>query len=420
MMKRKECIALILAGGRGSRLGSLTSHMAKPMMFFGGNYRLIDFTLSNCKHSGIDTIGILTQYLGIDLQVYINDGHIWNLNSPKGGVFMLPSSLDEKQQYRGTADAVYKNSDFIESYSPEYVMILSGDHVYKMNYAKMLSFHKQNQADMTLASIAVPKNAVSHYGMLTVDENNLITDFREKPNTYKSNLASMGIYIFNWNTLKKYLVADQVNKYSQNDFGRDIIPLMLKSGEKICAYRYDDYWQDVGTVESLWKSNMDLLCPQSPFCIQSENWEIFTSYRSESLCYKSRQASVQNSIISGDCTIHGKIRRAVLSDAVIIREGAEVTDTVIMPNVYIGKNAKIHKAVIGPNSVIMDDTKIGIADESEHYIDNFTRENGISLIGPWSHISNKNKFTQNLHTKEISTQKTVSFAELRKKMLKQL
>jgi len=410
MERRNECIALILAGGRGSRLGALTSHMAKPMMFFGGNYRLIDFTLSNCKHSGINTIGILTQYFGTDLQIYINDGHTWNLNSPEGGVFMLPAGNNEEQQYNGTADAVYKNISFVDKHSPESVFVLSGDHICKMDYARMLSFHKQNQASMTVASITVPASEFLNYGMLSADENNVITDFKEKPYTYKSNLASMGIYIFKWSVLKKHLIDDHKNKYSQNDFGRNIIPLMLQSGEKMYSYRYNDYWRDVGTVENLWKSNMDLLRVPSPFHIQSENWEIFTSYKAESRCYKSRHASVRNSIVSGTYTIHGKVKRTVLSDAVIIREGAEITDTVIMPNVYIGKNVKIHKAVIGPNSVIMDGTKIGITDETGYYVDNFERAHGISLVGPWSRVSNNNKFVPNLRAEKSTNKKSLVFS----------
>jgi glucose-1-phosphate adenylyltransferase len=354
-IRSSEYIAMILAGGRGERLRSLTSALAKPLVFYGGSYRIVDFTLSNCYHSGINAIGVLTQHLSADLHAYIGDGRVWNLTNR---VCVLPAER-KGARYRGTADAIYQNMDYIDRFSPKHVLILSGDHVYKMNYNGLVAFHAKNDADLTIAATEVPLAETSDYGIIEADECGKILEFQEKPSRAKSRLASMGIYVFKWDALKKQLIADRREKNSKNDFGHNIIPAMLTDRQRVFTYRFHGYWRDVGTVESLWKSNMDLLQDPPRFSLGNDAWSIFTAFHARLPGNLSKSASVKNSILSGDCSVRGRVERSVLSDSVIVSEGAEVIESVVMPNVYIGPNARIYRAIIGPNTNIMEGVEIG-------------------------------------------------------------
>jgi glucose-1-phosphate adenylyltransferase len=369
---------MILAGGRGERLGSLTSGLAKPLIYYGGNHRIIDFTLSNCRHSGIDAIGVLTQHLSTDLHAYIGDGRAWNLPDR---VQVLPAER-KSERYRGTADAVYQNMDYIERFSPKHVLILSGDHIYKMNYNDLLAFHERNGADLTIASVEVPSAEASKYGILQTDGDGRVVEFHEKPDHAKGNLASMGIYIFKWDVLRKRLIEDKHEQDSKNDFGHNVIPTLLTATQGVFAYRFCGYWRDVGTVESLWESHMDLLGAAPRFSVRDDVWEIFTVFRARLPGKVSKNASVHDSVLSGSCSVRGRVERSVLSDSVIVSDGAEVTDSVIMPNVYIGPNARIRKAIVGPNANIMRGVEIGNESGTDSYVSNALCANGVSLIGP--------------------------------------
>lgn len=378
-MKRKECMAVILAGGRGERLGALTKYSSKPAVPFGGSHRIIDFTLSNCSHSEIDTICVLSQHFSTGLHYYIDS--IRNLDMENGcRVIMRPSSRG-MSPYSGTANAVFQNIAFIDRINPEHVLVLAGDHIYKMDYRKMLAFHEDTNADVTVASTYVPIKQASRYGILNVNQSGRISEFEEKPLCAKSNLASMGIYVFKWSVLRQYLSEDNINKFSQHDFGRNIIPFMLASSENVYAYEYNGYWKDVGTVDSLWESNMDLIQMPPKFNINDDKWEIFCSRNSALPSYTSRRTVIKQSSISGGCSIFGRVERSILSDSVIVREGAEIIDSVIMPNAYIGKNTKIYKTIVGSQAKIMDNVKIGTDYGISSFVDQISTNN-VSLIGP--------------------------------------
>lgn len=398
-MHRKECIAMLLAGGKGTRLGALTNHIAKPVVYFGGKYRIIDFTLSNCAHSGINSLGVLTQYNSMALHDYINNGQPWDFNRLDGGVFMLPSSRCGGV-YTGTANAVYQNIDFIEKFNPEHVLVLSGDHVYKMDYGKMLDFHKKTDADITISAISVPLEEASRFGILSVAGDGKITDFEEKPVIPKSNLASMGIYLFKWDRLKSYLATDQNNTHSEHDFGKNIIPAALSANEKMYAYQFDGYWRDVGTLQSLWESNMDLLKDTPPINLYDDNWKIITRTQHHASCYLSSQAEVKQSIVAEGCHVYGRLSNSILFDSVTVEEDAEVIDSIIMPNVIIGKGAKVHKSVIGNNVFVGANAVIGSDYGINDFLDNRICSKDISLIGPGIFIDKEAKIIKNSHIDE--------------------
>ncbi|MBQ5783230.1 MAG: glucose-1-phosphate adenylyltransferase, partial [Oscillospiraceae bacterium] len=305
----KECVAMLLAGGQGSRLYALTQSMAKPAVYFGGKYRIIDFPLSNCVNSGIDTVGVLTQYQPLELNEYLGNGQPWDLDRMYGGVHVLPpyQKATGSDWYKGTANAIYQNINFIERYDPEYVLILSGDHIYKMDYAKMLEAHKEKEADITIAVLDVPKEEASRFGIMTCNEEGRIVKFTEKPKNPDSTLASMGIYIFTWEKLKKYLIEDEANPESENDFGKNIITSMLADQQKLYAYRFEGYWKDVGTIDSLWESNMDLLDPNVPFDVWDKEWKIYSRTLNSPPQYVSEKGVVENSMISEGCAVDGTI-----------------------------------------------------------------------------------------------------------------
>lgn len=360
-MPKKKMIAMLLAGGQGSRLGELTKSMAKPAVPFGGKYRIIDFPLSNCVNSDIDTVGVLTQYEPLALNAYLGSGQPWDLDRMNGGVFVLPPyvSGSEGQWYSGTANAIYQNIPFIDQYEPEYVLILSGDHIYKMDYAKMLSFHEKKGADATIAVLTVPMEEASRFGIMNTDEEERITDFEEKPKVPKSNKASMGIYIFNWRILRPYLVADEADTDSAHDFGKNIIPKMLRSGAALYAYSFQGYWKDVGTLKSLWEANMDLLGSKPEFSLADKEWRIYSKSPAMPPHYLSGDADVTNSIVSEGCVVYGNVKGSVLFTGVRVGSGAEITDSIVMPNAVIGENAVIRKAIIGEGAVIAAGAFVG-------------------------------------------------------------
>lgn len=357
----KECVAMLLAGGQGTRLGVLTKDTAKPAVPFGGKYRIIDFPLSNCINSGIDTIGVLTQYQPFDLNQYIGNGQPWDLDRLNGGVYVLPPYVKGKhgEWYKGTANAIYQNIAFIDKFMPKYVLILSGDHIYKMDYSKMLDEHKEKNADCTIAVFNVPIEEASRFGIMNTNESGEVYEFEEKPKKPKSTLASMGIYIFTWDKLKKYLVEDELNKSSSNDFGKNIIPNMLGNGEKLIAYEFSGYWKDVGTISSLWEANMDLLDTDSGLILNDDKWKIYARSTAEPPHYTGADAVIQNSLITEGCTIHGKIKNSVLSPSVTIGEGAIVEGSTIMPGAVIQEGAEVRFSIIGAGAVVGANAKIG-------------------------------------------------------------
>lgn len=361
-MVSKDCVAMILAGGQGSRLGALTKNVAKPAVPFGGKYRIIDFPLSNCVHSGINTVGVLTQYQPLELNRYIGNGNPWDLDRSHGGVYVLPPYQSAKagEWYKGTANAIYQNLSFLESFKPENVLILSGDHIYKMHYGEMLKAHKESGAAVTIAVMPVPWEEASRFGIMNVDEEGTITDFEEKPAEPKSNLASMGIYIFTYEVLKKYLEADERDPSSANDFGKNIIPTMLENGEKMVSFRFEGYWKDVGTIHSLWEANMDLVDQPPKFDLNDRSWSIYSRNMALAPHYVGQNAKITNSTITEGCFIDGEIKHSVIFGGVELGEGSVVSDSVIMPGAKIGKNVVIEKAVIGADAVIGDGAKVGV------------------------------------------------------------
>ncbi|WP_342432720.1 glucose-1-phosphate adenylyltransferase [Neobacillus sp. FSL H8-0543] len=359
-MAKKKCVAMLLAGGKGSRLNSLTKDLAKPAVPFGGKYRIIDFTLSNCANSGIDTVGVLTQYQPLVLNSYIGIGSAWDLDRKDGGVTVLPpySESSEVKWYTGTASAIYQNLNYLKQYQPEYVLILSGDHIYKMNYENMLEYHIQQRADVTISLIEVPWAEASRFGIMNTNEDMRVTEFEEKPANPKNNLASMGIYIFNWNVLKEYLEMDARTASSSHDFGKDVIPMLLEEKKKLYAYPFKGYWKDVGTVQSLWEANMDLLNDECTLDLFDHDWRIYSVNPNQPPQYISSEAIVKESLINEGCTIEGEIDKSVLFQGVSVGKGSIIRESVIMPDAIIGKNVKIEKAIIPCDVSIPDGTII--------------------------------------------------------------
>lgn len=380
-MNAKDCVAMILAGGQGSRLGALTKNVAKPAVPFGGKYKIIDFPLSNCVHSGIDTVGVLTQYQPLELNTYIGNGSPWELDRNHGGVYVLPpyQSAAAGEWYKGTANAIYQNLGFLDRFSPNNVLILSGDHIYKMHYGEMLKVHKKSGAAITIAVMPVPWEEAPRFGIMNVDENGMIVEFEEKPKNPKSNLASMGIYIFDYKILKKYLTDDERDPASSNDFGKNIIPAMLENGEKMVSYRFEGYWKDVGTVQSLWEANMELIDTPPKFDIY-DSWSIYSRNTALAPQYVGENAKIIESSVAQGSSVLGKINHSVVFSGVHIGEDTEISDSVIMPDVKIGNNVKITKAVIGQGAVIEDGAIIGeTTDENSPYISSMCTD-GLVLI----------------------------------------
>ncbi|MDO7345584.1 glucose-1-phosphate adenylyltransferase [Bacillus stercoris] len=353
---KKQCVAMLLAGGKGSRLSGLTKNMAKPAVSFGGKYRIIDFTLSNCSNSGIDTVGILTQYQPLELNSYIGIGSAWDLDRYNGGVTVLPpyAESSEVKWYKGTASAIYENLNYLNQYDPEYVLILSGDHIYKMDYGKMLDFHIEKKADVTISVIEVGWEEASRFGIMRANPDGTITQFDEKPKFPKSNLASMGIYIFNWPLLKQYLEMDDQNPYSSHDFGKDIIPLLLKEKKKLSAYPFKGYWKDVGTVQSLWEANMDLLKEDSELKLFERKWKIYSVNPNQPPQFISSDAQVQDSLVNEGCVVYGNVSHSVLFQGVTVGKHATVKSSVIMPDVTIGEHVVIENAIVPKGMVLPD------------------------------------------------------------------
>lgn len=355
---------MLLAGGQGSRLGLLTKQVAKPAVPFGGKFRIIDFPLSNCANSHIDTVGVLTQYQPLELNRYIGSGAPWDLDLSNGGVFVLPPYMKATsgEWYSGTANAIYQNIPFIEQYDPEYVLILSGDHIYKMDYNKMLQAHIADGADITIAVRPVPMSVASSFGIMNVDENDHIIEFEEKPKAPKSNLASMGVYIFTWKMLREYLINDENDPNSKNDFGKNIIPNMLGDNCSMLAYRFEDYWKDVGTISSLWEANMDLLKVPPEFDLTDDRWSIYARTPVMPPHYISDSASVERSMVAEGCEIYGKVTGSIMFAGVTVEEGALVEDSVIMPNTTIEAGAVVRRAIVAENCVLQKDCIVGEAE----------------------------------------------------------
>ena len=364
MLRKKTCVAMLLAGGQGSRLGILTKNVAKPAVPYGGKYRIIDFPLSNCTNSGIDVVGVLTQYQPLELNAYIGSGAPWDLDLTNGGVFVLPPYQKGKsgEWYRGTANAIYQNMAFISQYNPDYVLILSGDHIYKMDYNDMLNFHIRHKADATIAVREVPWADASRFGIMNTDADDNIIEFEEKPKNPKSNKASMGVYIFTWEKLRQYLIADEADKKSSNDFGKNIIPTMLADKQVLCAYSFDGYWKDVGTIESLWEANMDLLSTPMPIDLHDKKWRIYARNPGMAPHYIAKGATVNGSLITEGCEVYGTVDHSVLFAGVTVEEGANVRDSVIMPGAVIHRGAVVRRAIVAENAVVGAGTFVGEAE----------------------------------------------------------
>ena len=378
LLKSKKCVAMLLAGGQGSRLGVLTGKIAKPAVPYGGKYRIIDFPLSNCTNSGIDTVGILTQYKPLELNDYVGSGKAWDLDRIDGGVHILPPYQSQQggDWYKGTANAIYQNLSFIERYNPEYVLILSGDHIYKMDYSDMLNQHVESGAGCTIAVLDVSLEEASRFGIMNTNPDGTIYEFEEKPKNPKSTLASMGIYIFDWEKLRYYLTEDEKDPNSSNDFGKNIIPAMLNAGELLKVYRFSDYWKDVGTVDSLWDANLDLLNPNLNLDLADKNWKIYSKTTGTSPQYISDTAKVENSLITNGCEIYGDVDYSILFKDVTIEEGATVDYSLVMPGAVIKKGAKVRYAIIAEDVVVEESAVIG-GDPAVVGTDNW----GITVIG---------------------------------------
>ncbi len=382
MISKKEWIAMLLAGGQGSRLYALTRNLAKPAVPYGGKYRIIDFPLSNCVNSGIDTVGVLTQYQPLLLNEYIGNGQPWDLDRVHGGVYVLPpyQKSANSDWYTGTANAIYQNIQFIDRYQPEYVVILSGDHIYKMDYSEMLAYHKEKNADCTIAVLEVPMEEASRFGIMATEADGKVYEFQEKPKQPKSNLASMGIYIFTYEKLRKYLVEDEADPNSENDFGKNIIPNMLNDGQRLYAWSFNGYWKDVGTIDSLWEANMDLLNPSVPLDLYDDSWKIYARNPVMPPQYVGDNAVVNNSMISEGCEIHGDAHFSVLFPGVIVEEGAKIHNSIIMPGSVVKKGAVVEYAIIAENTVIDENAKVG----SDPTITE--GEWGVAVVGAGVHV----------------------------------
>lgn len=387
-MKRTECLAMLLAGGQGSRLGLLTKNVAKPAVPYGGKYRIIDFPLSNCVNSGIYTVGVLTQYQPLELNEYIGNGNAWDLDRANGGVHILSpyQQIEGTEWYKNTANAIYQNINFIDRYNPEYVAVLSGDHIYKMDYDKMLQFHKDNNAVCTIAVMKVPWEEAPRFGILNTKDNNEIYEFQEKPAEPKSNNASMGVYIFSWDELRKYLIDDEADPNSKHDFGGDIIPKMLADGKKLMAYAFDGYWKDVGTIDSLWEANLDLINPNVDLDLSDTSWKIYSNSPIAPPHFIDKNAEVQNSIVTEGAYIGGEVESSVIFSNVEIEDGALIVDSVIMPGAKIKKGAKVLYSIVAQDAVIEEDAQIGECPENLK-----PGEWGVSVVGPKTVIAKGQK-----------------------------
>ena len=379
MAVKPECIAMLLAGGQGSRLGILTKQIAKPAVPYGGKYRIIDFPLSNCVNSGIYTVGVLTQYQPLELNDYIGNGQPWDLDRANGGVHILSpyQQIKGTEWYKGTANAIYQNINFIERYDPEYVLILSGDHIYKMDYAKMIDYHKKQNADCTIAMLEVPWDEASRFGLMIINDDGSIAEFEEKPKNPRSNKASMGVYVFNWKKLRKYLIEDEANENSGNDFGHDVIPAMHQNGERMFAYQFDGYWKDVGTINSLWDANLDLLNPKVDLNLDDDSWKIYSRSPIAPPHFIGENARVENSMVTEGCDIRGDIDFSVLFANVTVEEGAEVRYSIVMPGTVIKKGAVVQYSIVAENAVIEEGAVVGERPENMENIDDW----GVSVVG---------------------------------------
>ena len=378
-MAKTECIAMLLAGGQGSRLGILTKNIAKPAVPYGGKYRIIDFPLSNCVNSGIYTVGVLTQYQPLELNDYIGNGQPWDLDRNEGGVHILSpyQQIRGTEWYKGTANAIYQNINFIDRYDPEYVAVLSGDHIYKMDYGQMLQFHKEKDAACTIAMLEVPWEEASRFGLMFVNDDGAITAFEEKPKNPKSNKASMGVYMFTWKKLREYLIADENDPASSNDFGKNVIPAMHEAGERLFAYRFDGYWKDVGTIDSLWEANLDLLNPKANIDLSDSSWRIYCKNQSTAPHFMADTAKVENSMVSAGCVIGGKVDYSVLFSNVTVEDGAEVDYSIVMPGAVVKSGAKVRYAMIAENAVIESGAEVGEDPEKCDDLSNW----GVTVIG---------------------------------------
>ena len=394
-MIKKEMIAMLLAGGQGSRLGVLTSKMAKPAVAFGGKYRIIDFPLSNCINSGIDTVGVLTQYQPLRLNTHIGIGIPWDLDRNVGGVTVLPpyEKSTNSEWYTGTANAIYQNLEYMEQYNPDYVLILSGDHIYKMDYKIMLDYHKANNADITIAAMPVPIEEAKRFGIVVTDDDNRITEFEEKPENPKSNLASMGIYIFSWKVLKNALIA--LKDQNECDFGKHVIPYCFENNKRLFAYEYNGYWKDVGTLNSYWEANMELIDIIPVFNLYEEFWKIYTRTDAIPPQYISSDAFIEKSIIGDGSEIYGKVYNSVIGAGVVIEEGAVVRDSIIMQDTVIGKNTSVEKAIIAEEVVIGDNVEIGVGEEAENVLKPKIYNSGLVTIGECTVIPDGVKIGKN-------------------------
>ena len=364
-MKQNNMLAMILAGGRGSRLHELTNKVAKPAVSYGGKYRIVDFPLSNCANSGVDIVGVLTQYESVLLNSYVAAGGRWGLDARESGVFVLPpreKADADLDVYRGTADAISQNIDFIDKYSPEYLLVLSGDHIYKMNYDKMLDYHKEMNADAPIAVIEVPMKEASRFGIMNTDGNGRIVEFEEKPEHPKSNLASMGIYIFNWKLLRKILLADMKNPDSHHDFGKDVIPCLLNDNKTLAAYKFKGYWKDVGTIDSLWEANMDLIDSRNELNLNDPTWKIYTEDTPALPQYIGPNAKIDKAFITQGCVVEGEVKHSVLFTGCKVGEGAKIIDSVLMPGVEVAAGAVVQRALVADNVKIGQDAVVGSAD----------------------------------------------------------
>lgn len=389
MSHKTDVVAMLLAGGQGSRLGVLTKSIAKPAVPYGGNYRIIDFPLSNCVNSGIYTVGVLTQYQPLVLNDYLGNGQPWDLDRINGGVHVLSpyEAIGGAEWYKGTANAIYQNINFIEKYDPEYVVILSGDHIYKMDYAKMVDFHKKNNADCTIAVLEVPWEEASRFGILATDENDKIYEFAEKPAEPKSNKASMGVYVFSWDKLKKYLTEDEADPNSSNDFGKNIIPKMLGDGQRMFAFPFKGYWKDVGTIESLWEANLDIINPNVDLDLSDKSWRIYSRNPMAPPHYIGKDAVVENSSVSEGCEIDGLVDYSVVSPNVTIEKDAEVKYSVIMPGATIKSGAKVYYSIIAEDAVIESGAQIGAIPEDLENPEDW----GVAVIGSGATITSGKK-----------------------------
>ncbi len=379
MARKMECIAMLLAGGQGSRLGILTKNIAKPAVPYGGKYRIIDFPLSNCVNSGISTVGVLTQYQPLELNDYIGNGQPWDLDRANGGVHILSpyQQIKGSEWYKGTANAIYQNITFIDRYNPEYVAVLSGDHIYKMDYSKMLAYHKEKDAACTIAMLEVPWEEASRFGLMITDDDNRITEFEEKPKNPRSNKASMGVYIFTWSKLRQYLIDDEANPNSSNDFGKNVIPAMHAAGERLFAYLFDGYWKDVGTIDSLWEANLDLLNPKVDLDLSDPTWKIYSKTPVSPPHYVADCATVQNAMIGEGSQVYGNLDFSILFSNVTVEEGAVVRDSIVMPGTVIKSGAVVQYAIVAENAVIEEGAVVGERPEAMENIEDW----GVAVVG---------------------------------------